>query len=74
MSSPVLAFDTIAAPPRNLASEDRQYPRYPIELAAEFTLPTKGESRATRGWHNLGHQFGRSPLGMQQQLAPWQRD
>lgn len=48
MSSPVLAFDTIAAPPRNFASEHRQYPRYPIELAAEFTLPTKGEA-ARRG-------------------------
>jgi PilZ domain len=48
MSSPVLAFDTVAAPRRNSASEHRQYPRYPIVLAAEFTLPTRGET-ARRG-------------------------
>jgi hypothetical protein len=48
VSSPVLAFDNVAAPTRNFASEHRQYPRYPIELAAEFTLPTRGET-ARRG-------------------------
>jgi c-di-GMP-binding flagellar brake protein YcgR len=48
MSSAVLAFDTVTAPPRNSASERRQYPRYPIVLDAEFTLPTKRET-ARRG-------------------------
>ena len=48
MSSPVLAFDNVAAPPRNFTSEHRQYPRYPIELAAEFTLPTSGETARRR--------------------------
>jgi PilZ domain len=43
MSSPVLAFDTLPARPRNSATEHRQHTRYPIVLAAEFTLPRRGE-------------------------------